>query len=160
MYALKAFQLFKHPKKEFIVIGTVGQEIKDLLQNENIADVVFKGNVSNTELSIYYSNAQVFVISSIEEGLAMVQGEALACGCPIIATANTGSADLFTDGKEGFIVPIRSENAILEKFNQFADDKELRNTMSANALLRVKEIGGWDAYGSSVLDLINGMAKA
>ena len=38
----------------------------------------------------------------------------MACGCPLISSTNTGGEDLFTDGVEGFVVPIRSPEAIAE----------------------------------------------
>ena len=88
------------------------------------------------------------------EGLAMVQGEALACGCPVIASTNTGGKDLFTDGKEGFIVPIRSADAIAEKLQLLADNPDLRQTMSDAAIKRVQDIGGWDNYGNEFAKLI------
>lgn len=159
MYALRAFQLFKFSKKEFIVIGAIETEIEALIANENLSNVKFLGKVPNSELSKYYSSAHVFLIASLEEGLAMVQGEAMACGCPIIATANTGSADIFTDGKEGFIVPIRSTDAILERLYSIAQDKQLRESMSYYSELRVKQLGGWDTYGANFLDLINSYKK-
>ena len=54
------------------------------------------------------SRSHVMVLPSIEEGLALVQAQALACGCPVIGTRHTGAEDLFSDGNEGFIVPIRN----------------------------------------------------
>ena len=54
----------------------------------------------------------------MEEGLALVQAQALACGCPVIGTWNTGAADLFSDGVEGFIVPPRDPKAIAERLRQ------------------------------------------
>lgn len=154
MYALDAFQKLKHPKKEFIVVGTIAKEIKILLLNKDLQNVVFKGNVFNKKLPELYSSSDVFLISSLEEGLAMVQGEALACGCPVIATENTGAADLFSDGVEGFIVPIRSPEAILEKLQLLADDILLRKKMSEAALIRVQQLGGWDTYGNNWKKLI------
>lgn len=154
MYALEAFKAFKHPNKEFLVIGGVAPEIKNLLAKENLEKVKFKGNVANKELLNYYSVANVFLLTSLEEGLAMVQGEALACGCPIIATPNTGSQDLITEGKEGFIVPIRDANAIVACFERLADTKNLRSEMSENALIKVQTLGGWDTYGDSFKSLV------
>mgnify|MGYP003718438625 FL=1 len=78
----------------------------------------------------------------------MVQGEALACGCPVIATANTGSEDLFDDGHEGFRVPIRDSTAILNSFEKMLDTPEIRKEMSNKALEKVKVLGGWDTYGA------------
>jgi glycosyltransferase involved in cell wall biosynthesis len=45
----------------------------------------------------------------------MVMAQAMACDLAVVATTNTGGEDLFTDGVEGFIVPIRNLEAIREK---------------------------------------------
>jgi glycosyltransferase involved in cell wall biosynthesis len=74
----------------------------------------------------------------------------MACGIPVIATTNTGAEDLFTDGVEGFIVPIRSSEAIRDKLQWMMDNKDLRDQMAAAATERVKGMGGWDRYGESV----------
>jgi glycosyltransferase involved in cell wall biosynthesis len=88
----------------------------------------------------------------------MVQGEALACGCPVIATTNTGSEDLFDNGQEGFIVPIRSPYIIAERLQQLADDNILRLQMSFAAEQKMKSVNGWDQYGATFKDLINHIA--
>jgi starch synthase len=66
---------------------------------------------------------------------------------PVIATENTGAADLFTDGKEGFIVPIRDARAIREKILTLYENPALREQMGEAALARVRTIGGWNDYG-------------
>ena len=153
-YALEAFQKLEHRNKEFIVIGELSGEIKPLLNSKNLNNVHFKGIISNDKLAQYYSTSNVFVIPSIEEGLAMVQGEALACGCPVIASTNTGAEDLFTDGREGFIVPIRSVDAITHRLQQLADDNSLRERMSQAAIKRVQSMGGWDQYGDEIANIV------
>lgn len=155
MYALEAFQKLSLTKKKFIVVGTIEKELKILLRNVDLSHVNFLGNIENSRLPALYSKSNVFLISSVEEGLAMVQGEALACGCPVIATENTGASDLFTDGLEGFILPIRSSEAIADKLQLLADDLPLRKRMSDAALIKVKDIGGWDSYGENWSKLIS-----
>jgi alpha-maltose-1-phosphate synthase len=78
----------------------------------------------------------------------LVQGQALACGCPVICSTNTGGEDLFTDGVEGFIVPIRDVGALTERMQQLADDPALQSRMSEAALRRVQSLGGWSDYGN------------
>ncbi len=80
--------------------------------------------------------------------MATVQAQAMACGCPVIGTTHTGASDLFKDGGEGFIVPIREAPQIAERLQWLADEPDLRGQMSGAALARVKEIGGWRAYGA------------
>ncbi len=105
------------------------------------------GPVPQLRLSEYYSQGSVLVLPSIEEGLATVQAQAMACGIPVIATTNTGAADLFEDGSEGYIVPIRSPEAIADRLQRLMDDPALLRHMSENALKRVQSIGGWHEYG-------------
>jgi glycosyltransferase involved in cell wall biosynthesis len=86
--------------------------------------------------------------------MALVQGEAMACGCPILATPNTGSEDLFTDGKEGFIVPPQDEAAIRDRLQQLAENPKLQKQMRSAALERVQHLGGWDDYGNRWIQLL------
>lgn len=146
-YLLEAFARVRHPRKRLKIVGAVQAEMKPLLSKLLLDRVEFLGAVSRAELASIFSSSHVMVLPSLEEGLALVQGEALACGCPVIATANTGSEDLFTDGKEGFIVPIRDPRAIADRLQQLADDPTLQQQMRAAALERVRHLGGWNDYG-------------
>jgi len=154
MYLLDAFQRLKHPNKELRVVGTVMPEIRQLLTGQNLDQINFLGVLPNVKLAEMYSKANVFVLPSLEEGLAMVQGEALACGCPVIGSTNSGAEDLITDGLEGFIVPIRSADAVLKSFQRLTDDPALRESMSKAALKRVQSLSGWDTYGQNFAELI------
>jgi glycosyltransferase involved in cell wall biosynthesis len=93
------------------------------------------------------SESHVLVLPSIEDGFGLVLSQALACGCPIVASTNTGGDDLITDGVEGFIVPARDVAALAARLQQLADDPALRRRMSEAALARVKHLGGWRQYG-------------
>ncbi len=157
LYLLNAFQQLKHTNKELWVVGPVSSEIKQLLEGKQLEHVKFLGMVPNERLSDIYSTANVFVLPSLEEGLAMVQGEALACGCPIISSTNSGAEDLITDGKEGFIIPIRSELKILESLQKMVDEPTLRSRMSEAALQRVQQLGGWDEYGNRYANLVRSL---
>jgi starch synthase len=87
------------------------------------------------------------VLPSIEEGLALVLAQSMACECPVIATRATGAEDLFTDGVEGCIVEDRDIAALTARMQQLADDPQQRGRMAAAARLRVNSIGGWEEYG-------------
>lgn len=154
MDALHAFQQFQHPRKKFTVVGSLHKEVEFLLKKENLENVVFKGTIPNNELLNYYSASHAFLLPSIEEGLANVQGEALACGCPVIATRNAGAEDLFTDGVEGYIVPMHSPSSIANHLEMLAQDRVLRETMSNAAIMKIKAKSGWDSYGNEYANLI------
>jgi glycosyltransferase involved in cell wall biosynthesis len=92
----------------------------------------------------------VFVLPSIVEGRALVQQEALACGLPLIVTPNAGGEDLIEEGRTGFLVPIRSPEAIAGKLAWLADHREVLRGMGAAAQAKAREYT-WKAYGEKVL---------
>jgi glycosyltransferase involved in cell wall biosynthesis len=152
---LQAFERFHHPSKRLLLIGSLAPEAVTLLNQSDRTRITVLGNVANEKLRQHYSQASVFVVPSIEEGLALVVGEAMACGCPVIATTNTGASELITDGIEGYIVPIRSPHVIADRLQQLADQPELRERMGQAALARVQKLGGWDAYGDAWASVLN-----
>ncbi len=148
-YLLKSFARLKHPKKQLTIVGGVQDDIRDLLSTLPTENVIFTGILSQAQLAKKMSASHLLVLPSIEEGLALVQGQAMACGCPVLATTATGAEDLFTDGEQGFIVPDRDVDALTERMQQLADDPALQHKLSEAALLRVKNLGGWDQYGET-----------
>lgn len=146
-YLLEAFATLRHPHKRLRVVGAVSHEIVPLLERLPKEHVEFLGVLPQARVAALMSESHVLVLPSIEEGLALVQGQALACGCPVLATTNTGGEDLFDDGVEGFIVPIRDVAALTERMQRMCDDPQLQQQMRAAALARVRRIGGWETYG-------------
>jgi glycosyltransferase involved in cell wall biosynthesis len=154
-YLLEAFERFTHPHKRLRIVGGVQKEIRSYLSKGNHENVEFLGAVPQRELKKIMSSSHVMVLPSLEEGLALVQAQALACGCPLISSTNTGGSDLFTHGVEGFEVPIRSAEAITERLQQLADDPLLQQRMREAAIAKVRSLGGWHTYGEDYLAVLN-----
>jgi starch synthase len=150
--------LVKKRRCELWLVGEIDEGARGLLERYS-GTFDYKGVFPRKDLWRLYSQASVLVLASVEEGLALVQAQAMACGVPVIATTNTGAEDLFTDGVEGFIIPIRSPEAIKEKIEWMIDNKELRDKMAAASLERVKTLGGWDRYGECVADVYKTLAS-
>jgi glycosyltransferase involved in cell wall biosynthesis len=146
-YLLEAFARLKHPHKRLRIVGAMSREIPPVLERLPQDNVEILGILPQQQVAEMMSQSHLLVLPSVEEGLALVQGQALACGCPVLATTNTGGEDLFQDGVEGFIVPIRDVEALLQRMEQIADDPTLQQRMRAAGLERVKHLGGWETYG-------------
>jgi len=153
-YLLSAFRRAALPGAKLVLVGSPRPETKMLLTGA-LDDVEFTGTVSRDEVAVQMSRASVMVLPTLQEGLAMVQAQALACGCPVISTANSGAEDLFDDGKEGFIVPIRDPDAIAAKLTLLYRDRDLLHSMSEAGRQRMEQIGGWDRYGAQIIALFN-----
>jgi glycosyltransferase involved in cell wall biosynthesis len=146
-YLLEAFAKLNHPAKRLRIAGSMAPEIKQLLTRLPHQSVEFLGSVPQADLPKIMSESHVLVLPSIEDGFGLVMSQAMACGCPVIASTNTGGEDLFADGVEGFIVPIRDVDALANRMQRLMDDPDLQRRMSEAALARVRYLGGWTQYG-------------
>ena len=96
-YLLQAFSQLQHPNKRLTIVGTIQPELASTInQAASEQNIILTGHVPQFQLKKIMSRSHVMVLPSIEEGLALVQAQAMACSCPVIATTNTGADDLFT----------------------------------------------------------------
>lgn len=157
-YLLDAFRLFSHPKKKLTLAGAIQPEMKHLLRNAGDLDKVSIEGVCNREkLDHLFRSATIFVLPSLLEGLALVVGEAISYGLPVVFTYETGASDLLQDGVDGVMVKSRSVLSLLNAFEKLAADNRFTNSLGAAALIKSLSLGGWNSYGSSwrkLLDLL------
>jgi len=146
-YLLQAFAKVRHPNKRLRVVGALQPDLASILPRLPLESVEFLGALPQAELPAVLSGSHALVIASVEEGLALVQAQAMACGCPVIATTATGAEDLFTDGREGFIVPDRDVEALAARMQRLIDEPDLQERLAAAALEKVRTLGGWREYG-------------
>jgi glycosyltransferase involved in cell wall biosynthesis len=99
------------------------------------------------EVHALFQDADAFVYPSLHEGSAFVTYEALASGLPVITTPNAGS--VVRDGEEGYVVPIRDVDAIVDRVERLQRDPDLRAAMSLAARRRALDFT-WDAYRTRV----------
>ncbi|MDR7468304.1 MAG: glycosyltransferase family 4 protein [Armatimonadota bacterium] len=151
-YLLEALAPLRLPRFETWLVGLPFADGRPFLRRYEGTYRHF-GYLPRESLYWYYSQASVFVIASIEEGLATVIAQAMACGLPVIATTNTGAEDLLEDGVEGYIVPIRDPAAIREKVLQLYRNPDLREEMGNAALRKVRQLRGWDSYGEALMSM-------
>ena len=91
------------------------------------------------------SGHDVMVFPSLFEGCALVVLEAMSQGVPVIATPNTGSGDFISSGEDGFVVPIRDVEAIVEKLEILIGDRD-RLTEMSRAARRTAAQHSWEQY--------------
>lgn len=98
-------------KWELDIVGPLDLEIPQRSSNLlKKLPVRFVGSVDRSEVARRMVHADVFVCPSLAEGSARVVFEALACGCYVITTPNTGS--IVEDGVHGRLVPACDPDAL------------------------------------------------
>lgn len=148
------FQAMKQLEKEnieLIVLGSLLAPI-DFYRNA-YADFIYEKGRPHEQVLALMSTCDVFCLPSIVEGRALVMQEAMSQGLPIIITPNTGGDDLVIEGETGFLVPIRSPQAIAEKIRWFNEHRELIPVMGANAKKHAANYT-WEKYGNKVANEI------
>ncbi|MGA7576863.1 MAG: glycosyltransferase family 4 protein [Desulfobaccales bacterium] len=150
-YLLQAFSELKLPGAELWLIGKVTDEISPFLKQYASPAVILQGTFPERELHKYFSQGSVFCLASIEEGLAMVQPMAMACGLPLIITTNTGGADLVREGREGFILPIRDVAALKEKILYCYENPEEARCMGEAGRRRVRTGFTWADHSEKMM---------
>jgi glycosyltransferase involved in cell wall biosynthesis len=129
-------------------VGALDPGIRESISKSKTTIV---GPVPSSQLAGFYNRSDVFCLASLQEGMALVIAQAMACGLPVIITPNTGGQELVTDGIEGFIVPARDPDAIASKLELLRDDPKLRQEMGRRARMRIESGYSWRDYGSRAI---------
>lgn len=95
----------------------------------------------------------VLVFPSLFEGFGLVVTEALSQGLPVITTSHTCGPDVLTDGREGYLVPVRDPNAIADRLESLAGNRSLLSDMSAAALEKARELS-WSGYRNRLAGMV------
>src|SRR5262249_18173295 len=81
----------------------------------------------------------MFVMSSVTEGLGTSLLDAMACGKPVVATTAGGMPEVVVDGRTGFLVPPRNHEAMADAIVTLLRDESLRGRMGAAGAARVRD---------------------
>ena len=95
--------------------------------------VSFLGAVPRERVLRLFGAADASVLSSAWENFPHTVVEALAVGCPVIATAVGGVPEVVTDGDNGLLVPPGDAHALSAVIARFFGDAELRARLAAAA---------------------------
>lgn len=147
-YLFQAFSELDLPNSELWHLGSVDPCMRAVIAKHASGKIRLLGHKPQAELHKFYSQGSAFVMPSVEEGMAMVQCQALACGLPLICTINSGGEDLIgEDQNAGIVTPIRDVEALKNAILRLHDDVSLRKAMSQNAKQNVAAGLTWDDYG-------------
>jgi glycosyltransferase involved in cell wall biosynthesis len=97
------------------------------------ARVRFLGSVPRDRVLRLFRAADASVLPSAWENFPHTVVEALAVGCPVIATAVGGVPEVVRDGENGLLVPARDPAALAAAIERFFGDAELRDRLTAAA---------------------------
>jgi colanic acid/amylovoran biosynthesis glycosyltransferase len=131
--AIKALALLKMKGLRFNyqIIGAEGdQELLFLRKELDLeTEMEFLPKLPQQKVFEMMSSSDVFLLSSIEEGIANVAVESMALGCPVISTNCGGMEELITHQKEGWVLPVYDYKAMAAQILEFSqlDSEYIKN---------------------------------
>jgi glycosyltransferase involved in cell wall biosynthesis len=81
--------------------------------------------------------ADVVCLTSRQEGMPVVIGEAMAAGRPVVVTAAGGTGELVEDGIQGFVVPVGDAAEVARAVSAVLTDKALATLLGHAGLERI-----------------------
>jgi len=135
-YLLEAFALVRNIIEAKLVIigeGEKRRELENLIHDLDLdTEVALLGYRNNPYK--FMANADVFVLSSLVEGLPTVLIEAMACGVPVVATdCPSGPREIITHGENGLLVLAADPEDIAKAILRVLEDRELATKLTDNA---------------------------
>jgi glycosyltransferase involved in cell wall biosynthesis len=91
------------------------------------------------EVSPYLAEADLFILSSVSEGIPLALLEAMACGLPAVTTDVGGLPEVVVPGETGWLVPPRSPDALAEAMLRLLAEPVALDRMGRAARRRVED---------------------
>jgi alpha-maltose-1-phosphate synthase len=117
------------------------------------------GMLAKSEVIQILSNATVFVCPSEYEPLGIVNLEAMACGCAVVASAVGGIPEVVAEGETGQLVPPGDERALAAAVNAMIANPAMAAEFGARGRKRAVAEFSWDKIAAQTADLYAELAR-
>ena len=153
----EAFAMLKRdfPGLKLVKAGTAGRSLSYRLDTvrklEKLGirqDVVFLGHVAENELARYYGSAVLLAYPSLHEGFGLPPLEAMASGCPVVASDNSSLPEVVGDA--GILVDPTDTDGWVEAMRRVLTEGGLRDEMVGRGLERAK-LFSWEKAARETL---------
>ncbi len=145
---LSAMKMLKNENVELVVLGSLLAPM-EFYKNE-FSNFIYEPCRQHEEVLKLMQTCDIFCLPSIVEGRALVMQEAMSQGLPLIITPNTGGEDLIIENETGFLIPIRSPEAIAEKIMWYVNNRSCVEEMGNQAKLWAAEYT-WKKYSEKIV---------
>ncbi len=127
------------PDARFVIAGegelrpALERQIKDHHLEKHVFLTGFRPDVVSVHKAF-----DIFVMSSVTEGLGTSLLDAMACGKPVVATTAGGMPEVVKDGQTGILVPPRDHEAMAHAIIRLLSDATARRAMGAAGEARAR----------------------
>ena len=134
--------------------GPMEQEIRSLSEDLNIADRI-KMLINPSNIPDILTDCDIYLSTSLFEGLSNSIMEAMVAGLPVIATDVGDNRYLVQDEFNGFLVPCKDVNKIVEKLEILSESKILRSDFGNRCRNKIKDNFSQEKLLENYLNLLS-----
>jgi glycosyltransferase involved in cell wall biosynthesis len=145
--------LQKESNVQFRILGDgpLREQLADRVLRLGLADIVFEGY--REDAHSFYDDIDIYLNTSLHEGLPLSVLEAMARGKPVIAPMVGGIPEVVLDGEEGFLIKSRDSKEFAAKCLALIRDRQLLEKMGNNGSRTVREKFSSDRMSSAYHEL-------
>jgi glycosyltransferase involved in cell wall biosynthesis len=155
---IKSFNRLESKDIKLVIVGKPEGKITHAcnILNEDHELVIFLGFVPDEDLPIIYNLATFFVYVSIVEGFGIPVLEAMACGCPVIASDTSSMPEIVENA--GILVNPFDESGITDALLLMSNDEEKRKELSLKGIERSKMFS-WKTEAKKIVKVFESIEK-
>jgi glycosyltransferase involved in cell wall biosynthesis len=121
-YLLEAWRRAALPDAELHLIGPM--RLAKSFVAERARGVRHWPHLPRSELAARYAAADLLAFPTLGDGFGLVIQEAMCCATPVVTTPSSGGPECITDGVDGWIVPARDTDALVDRLRAAAADRD------------------------------------
>lgn len=137
---------------ELTLVGAVSKEVAPLLRRYT-GSFHHIERVANSELRALLIQHEVFVLPSLEEGLAVANCEAMASGLAIVTTRESGAEEFIVDGENGLFIRPGVIDDIMDRLQYFVDHREMVDVLGRRAAETTADHLNWNGYADRLIEV-------
>jgi glycosyltransferase involved in cell wall biosynthesis len=148
---------------ELMIVGHVRKDIpgfestlRDMRRRNKGIKITLAGYLSDSEILSLYEEADVFVYPSLYEGFGLPVLEAMACGCPVIASNVSSLPEVV--GEAGMLVDPYDVDALAQAISTVLQDDGLKREMSRKGIAQAQKFS-WEKAGAELLAVCREVAE-
>ncbi len=145
---------------ELVIAGAKGWKYRKTInlwkQSRYFNKIKFTGYVDEGDKVYLYNLASIFVYPSFYEGFGFPPLEAMACGTPVIASANSSLTEIL--GEAAIFINPYNTTSIKQSMKELAQNQEYRTKLVERGYNNIEKYN-WNKTANHFLKLINNLAN-
>ena len=121
-YLLEAWKRAAIPDAELHLVGPL--RLAKPFVDRYAGSFRHTAHVAKSELGARYAAADLLAFPTLGDGFGLVIQEAMCCGTPVVTTPCGGGPECITDGADGWLVPPRDIDALVERLRDCAANRD------------------------------------